>query len=69
MEDEQNELVLMKPRARRLPERMFLAGIVKKGTENLPNPQFMVYSSNPVLLQKLVDAYNELLTIKKAKKV
>lgn len=63
------ELVLVKPRARRLPQTMYLAGIVKKGTENLPHPQFVVYSSNPAFLQQLVDAYNELLTIKKTKKV
>jgi hypothetical protein len=61
------ELVLIKPRARHLPKTMYLAGIVVKGTESLPHPQFVVYSANPGFLNKLVGAYNELLKIKKEK--
>lgn len=62
------ELVLVPPRARRLPQTMYLAGIVVKGTENLPNPQFVVYSANPNLLKTLVNSHNELLRIKKESK-
>lgn len=61
---EDKELVLVSPRARRLPQTMYLAGIVVKGTENLPNPQFVVYSANPSLLKVLVSSHNELLKIK-----
>jgi hypothetical protein len=63
----EDELVLVNPRARRLPQTMYLAGIVVKGTENLPHPQFVAYSSNPGLLKKLVDSHNELITMKKEK--
>jgi hypothetical protein len=65
----EDELVLVAPRARRLPQTMYLAGLVKKGTENLPNPHFVVYSSNLALLQNLVESYNELIRLKKEKKV
>jgi hypothetical protein len=61
---EDKELVLIPPRARRLPQTMYLAGIAVKGTENLPNPQFVVYSANPNLLKQLVDSHNELIKIK-----
>ena len=61
---EDKELVLIQPRARRLPQTMYLAGIAVKGTENLPNPQFVVYSANPNLLKQLVDSHNELIKIK-----
>lgn len=65
---EDKELVLIPPRARRLPQTMYLAGIAVKGTENLPNPQFVVYSANPNLLKELVNSHNELLKIKRDKK-
>lgn len=61
---EDKELVLIPPRARRLPQTMYLAGIAVKGTENLPNPQFVVYSANPNLLKVLVASHNELIKIK-----
>jgi hypothetical protein len=62
------ELVLVSPRARRLPQKMYVAGIAVKGTENLPNPQFVVYSINLALLDMLVSSHNELLKIKQNKK-
>ena len=46
---------------------MYVAGIAVKGTENLPNPQFVVYSANPNLLKILVSSHNELLKIKQNK--
>jgi hypothetical protein len=46
---------------------MYVAGIAVKGTENLPNPQFIVYSANPTLLKVLVSSHNELLKIKQEK--
>jgi hypothetical protein len=65
---EDKELVLIQPRSRRMPQTMYLAGIVVKGTENLPNPQFVVYSANPNLLKVLVSSHNELLKIKSSTK-
>jgi hypothetical protein len=62
------EFVLVGPRARRMPPQMYSAGIVVKGTENLKNPQFVVYSSNTGILKKLVDSHNELIRVKKGTK-
>lgn len=64
---EDKELVLMEPRARRVPQIMYLAGIVVKGTENLPNPQFVVYGVNSHILKVLINSHNELVRLKKEK--
>lgn len=64
---EDKEFILVPPRARRVSQTMYLAGIVVKGTENLPNPQFVVYSANPNILKILVNSHNELLKLKNKK--
>lgn len=59
------ELVVVGLRSRRTPDKMFAAGIVEKGTENLSTAQLIVYSPNQSILVRLVEAYNELLQIKR----
>lgn len=61
------ELVLIEPRARRVPQVMYLGAIAVKGTEHLPTPQLVVYSTNPVILRTLVNSHNELIKLKKEK--
>lgn len=56
--------VLSPPRQRRVPEQMFIAGIVVEGTEDLKTPTAVLYSTNAALLQQIVREHNELLKLK-----
>ena len=60
------ELVLLKPRARRLPEQVYVAAIAVAGTETSITPQILVYSNNIGALQQLVNDHNEMVKVRKA---
>ena len=60
-------MVLLKPRARRLPEQIYTAAIAVAGTENNPNPQIIVYSNNVGALKILIDDHNQMVKSRQAK--
>ena len=65
---ETTELVLLKPRARKLPDQVYMAAISLEGSEPSPTAQIIVYSNNVAILKRLVDDHNELVKIRKASK-
>jgi len=65
---ETTEFVLLKPRARKLPDQAYMAAIALAGTEPNLSAQVIVYSTNVAFLKRLVDDHNELVKIRKAKK-
>lgn len=64
------ELVVLKPRARRLPDQIYSVGIAVAGTEGTQHPQIILYASsaNIAFLHMLVKEHNALVKAKTAKK-
>ena len=60
------ELVLLKPRARKMPEQVYVVGVVKAGDEQTSNPPILLYAtgSNVAFLGMLIKEHNDLVKSK-----